>query len=72
MNKIRKGDEVIVITGKDKGKRGIVTQRVSGAHLLVEGVNMAKKTCAPESNEKYNRRDREQNDANRPVEHRDL
>jgi large subunit ribosomal protein L24 len=66
MNKIRKGDEVIVITGKDKGKRGIVTQRVSEAHLLVEGVNMA------EPNEKYNRRYREQNDANRPVEHRDL
>jgi large subunit ribosomal protein L24 len=63
MNKIRKGDEVIVITGKDKGKRGIVTQRVSEAHLLVEGVNMAKK---------HVRRYREQNDANRPVEHRDL
>ncbi len=47
MNKIRKGDEVIVITGKDKGKRGIVTQRVSEAHLLVEGVNMAKKHVRP-------------------------
>jgi large subunit ribosomal protein L24 len=47
MNKIRKGDEVIVTTGKDKGKRGIVTQRVSQDHLLVEGINVAKKHVRP-------------------------
>ena len=47
MNKIRKGDEVIVITGKDKGKRGIVSQRVGSEHLLVEGVNMVKKHVRP-------------------------
>jgi large subunit ribosomal protein L24 len=47
MNKIRKGDEVIVITGKDKGKRGIVTSRVDADHLLVEGINMVKKHVRP-------------------------
>ena len=47
MQKIRKGDEVIVITGKDKGKRGIVSQRVGSEHLLVEGVNMVKKHVRP-------------------------
>ncbi|MDR0275146.1 MAG: 50S ribosomal protein L24 [Burkholderiaceae bacterium] len=47
MNKIRKGDEVIVITGKDKGKRGAVTQRVDAEYLLVEGINLAKKHVKP-------------------------
>ena len=47
MNKIRKGDEVIVITGKDKGKRGIVSHRVGPDHLLIEGVNMVKKHTRP-------------------------
>jgi len=47
MNKIRRGDEVIVITGKDKGKRGIVTRRVGPDHLLVEGVNLVKKHQRP-------------------------
>jgi large subunit ribosomal protein L24 len=47
MNKIIKGDEVVVITGKDKGKRGIVLARVDATHLLVEGVNVAKKHQKP-------------------------
>ena len=47
MEKIRKGDEVIVITGKDKGKRGTVSARVDADHLLVEGVNRAKKHVKP-------------------------
>jgi len=47
MNKIRKGDEVIVIAGKDKGRRGAVTQRVDEEHLLVEGINLAKKHVKP-------------------------
>lgn len=47
MEKIRKGDEVIVITGKDKGKRGSVLRRVDGEHVLVEGVNRAKKHMKP-------------------------
>ena len=43
MNKIRKGDDVIVITGKDKGKRGVVLNRVNDDHVLVEGINRVKK-----------------------------
>ena len=47
MEKIRKGDDVIVVTGKDKGKRGTVLARVGEEHLLVEGVNRAKKHVKP-------------------------
>jgi large subunit ribosomal protein L24 len=47
MEKIRKGDEIVVITGKDKGKRGTVLLRVDDEHLLVEGVNRAKKHVKP-------------------------
>jgi len=47
MNKIRKGDEVIVLTGRDKGKRGTVSQRVDDSHLVVEGVNVVKKHVKP-------------------------
>jgi len=46
MRKIRKGDEVVVITGKDKGKRGTVL-RVLEEKLVVEGVNVAKKHQKP-------------------------
>ncbi len=47
MDKIIKGDEVVVITGKDKGKRGRVLLRVDATHLLVEGVNVVKKHQKP-------------------------
>ena len=47
MNKIRKGDEVIVLTGRDKGKRGKVAERVDADRLVVEGVNVAKKHVKP-------------------------
>jgi large subunit ribosomal protein L24 len=47
MNKIRKGDQVIVLTGRDKGKRGTVTRRVDDQHLVVEGVNIVKKHVKP-------------------------
>ena len=47
MSNIRKGDEVIVLTGKDKGKRGTVTQRVSADYVVVDGVNVAKKATKP-------------------------
>ncbi|MDK9723348.1 MAG: 50S ribosomal protein L24 [Sterolibacteriaceae bacterium MAG5] len=47
MNKIRKGDDVVVITGKDKGKRGVVLSRVSDERLVVEGVNRVKKHTKP-------------------------
>ena len=47
MNKIRKGDQVIVLTGRDKGKRGTVTLRSHDSHLLVEGINLVKKHAKP-------------------------
>jgi large subunit ribosomal protein L24 len=47
MERIRKGDEVVVITGKDKGKRGVVLRRVDASHLVVEGVNIMKKHVRP-------------------------
>jgi large subunit ribosomal protein L24 len=46
MNKIRKGDQVVVTTGRDKGKKGTVTQILEGK-LLVEGVNVYKKNVKP-------------------------
>ena len=46
MNKIRKGDEVIVIAGKDKGKRGTVLV-VGEGRVVVEGINRAKKHTKP-------------------------
>ena len=47
MNKIRKGDEVIVRTGKDQGRRGTVLQVFDDGRVLVEGVNIAKKHTKP-------------------------
>ena len=47
MNKIRKGDEVIVLTGRDKGKRGTVLRLVDDSHVLVEGANKVKKHERP-------------------------
>ena len=50
MNKIRKGDEVIVTTGKDRGRRGTVLQVFEDDRVLVEGVNLAKKHIKPNPN----------------------
>ena len=47
MEKIRKGDEVVVVTGKDRGRRGTVLRRVGEEHVLVEGINRAKKHVKP-------------------------
>ncbi len=47
MNKIRKGDEVIVLAGRDKGKRGKVTLRKDDSHVVVEGINVVKKHVKP-------------------------
>ncbi len=47
MNKIRKGDEVIVLAGRDKGKRGKVSLRKDETHLVVDGVNLVKKHAKP-------------------------
>jgi len=47
MNKIRKGDEVIVLAGRDKGKRGTVVLRKDDEHVVVEGINLVKKHTKP-------------------------
>ena len=47
MNKIKKGDDVLVLTGKDKGKQGVVSQLVGNDKVLVAGVNQVKKHQKP-------------------------
>jgi len=47
MQRIKKGDDVVVISGRDKGKRGTVSSRVDEDHLLVDGVNVVKKHVKP-------------------------
>jgi len=50
MNKIKKGDEVIIITGKDKDKKGSVLKIVSADKIMVEGINLVKKHQKPNPN----------------------
>ncbi|MDH5393557.1 MAG: 50S ribosomal protein L24 [Gammaproteobacteria bacterium] len=47
MHKIKKGDEIIVTAGKDKGRRGNVLQLLENDKILVEGVNLVKKHAKP-------------------------
>ncbi|CDH45294.1 MAG: 50S ribosomal protein L24 [Candidatus Competibacteraceae bacterium] len=47
MRRIRKGDEVIVITGKDKSRRGKITQMMGDERVIVAGINMAKRHTKP-------------------------
>ncbi len=47
MNRLKKGDEVVVISGKDKGKKGTVSRFVSAERVLVDGVNLVKKHTKP-------------------------
>jgi large subunit ribosomal protein L24 len=47
MQKIRKGDDVVVLVGRDKGKRGTVLSRSGDEHVVVEGVNRVKKHQRP-------------------------
>lgn len=47
MDKIRKGDSVVVLAGKDKGKRGSVASRVDADRVVVEGVNRVKRHVRP-------------------------
>lgn len=47
MDIIRTGDEVIVLTGKDKGKRGTINRRVDANYVVVDGINIAKKATKP-------------------------
>lgn len=47
MQRIRKGDEVIVLAGRDKKRRGVVLSRVGDDKVIVEGINVAKKHVKP-------------------------
>ena len=47
MQRIRKGDEVVVIAGKDRGKRGVVLARIDERRITVEGINQVKKHVRP-------------------------
>ena len=47
MRGIKKGDEVVVLCGRDKGKRGTVLRRIDAQHVVVEGVNRVKKHQRP-------------------------
>ena len=47
MRKIKKGDNVVVIAGRDKGKRGSVTAVIDDGHVLVAGINQVKKNQRP-------------------------
>jgi large subunit ribosomal protein L24 len=47
MNKIRKGDQVVVLSGRDKGRKGAVLQVLAGGLLLVESINRVKKHQKP-------------------------
>jgi len=47
MQKIKKGDNVIVLSGRDKGKRGTVLRRSDDEHLVIEGINKVKKHQRP-------------------------
>lgn len=47
MNRIRKGDQVVVISGKDKGRKGTVLNVVADDRVLVESINMVKKHAKP-------------------------
>ena len=50
MAKIKKDDEVVVIAGRDKGKRGQVTRVFDDGRLLVQGINLVKKAERPNPN----------------------
>lgn len=50
MNKLKRDDEVIVITGKDKGKRGTISRLLGKDRVIVAGVNMVKRHTRPNPN----------------------
>ncbi|CAA6801422.1 MAG: LSU ribosomal protein L24p (L26e) [uncultured Thiotrichaceae bacterium] len=50
MRKLRKGDEIVVIAGKDKGRRGSISQVLTNGKLIISGVNVAKKHVKPNPN----------------------
>ena len=50
MSKLRKGDDVVVLSGRDKGKRGTVLQIIENTRILVDNVNVIKKHVKPNPN----------------------
>ena len=50
MSKLRKGDDVVVLSGRDKGKRGTVLQIIENKRILVDNVNVIKKHVKPNPN----------------------
>lgn len=50
MSKIRKGDDVVVLSGRDKGKRGTVLQIIENSRILIDNVNVIKKHVKPNPN----------------------
>ena len=50
MRKIKKGDDVVVVCGKDKGRRGTVQKVLSNGRLIVDNINMVKKHTRPNPN----------------------
>jgi large subunit ribosomal protein L24 len=47
MKRLRKGDQVVVLSGKDKGRKGAITRMLPDGKVLVEGVNLVKKHQRP-------------------------
>jgi large subunit ribosomal protein L24 len=47
MNRLRKGDQVVVISGRDKGRKGAIVQVLANGKVLVEGINLSKKHQRP-------------------------
>lgn len=47
MNRLKKGDEVVVVTGKDKGKRGSIVRVLGSGKVIVDNVNMVKRHTKP-------------------------
>ena len=47
MKRLRKGDQVVVLSGRDKGRKGAIVQVLASGHVVVEGVNVAKKHQRP-------------------------
>ena len=50
MNKLKRGDEVFVTSGKDKGRRGTIVEIIGKQKVLVEGINIVKKHTKPNPN----------------------
>tara|TARA_B100000575_G_scaffold231410_1_gene192535 strand:+ start:563 stop:880 length:318 start_codon:yes stop_codon:yes gene_type:complete len=50
MNRLKKGDQVYIISGKDKGKLGTISEIMKNDKILVDGINLAKKHVKPNPN----------------------